>query len=482
MRAMVKTGMLGAALLLTFVGGTWYGSRRTVSVSREARRILYYVCPMHPRSISYKPGDAPCCGMRLEPVYADSLPRRAANPEVPGAVELGPEQRQLIGVRTAEVSRSLGPQVLHTTGRVAVDETRVYRINAAIEGWIRSTLPNTVGSQVKQDEPLASYYSPEFLTAQQAFLYALDALERFSKGGAHVSDQQVGLIKANIQQAIDTLRNLGMSDFQIEQIRQTRKLTQNITINSPAKGFILARNISPGQKFEKGTELYRIGDLSRVWILADLFENEARLITQGGPAVVKYQGRTWRARMSDVLPQFDPGTRTLKVRFETDNPGYVLRPEMFVDVELQVRLPAAITVPADAVIDSGRRRTVFVEGAGGVFEPRLVETGWRLGGLVQITKGLEPGERIVVSGNFLIDSESRMRLAGGRTGEQRKTGEQAVYRDPVCGMQVAATALKVEVHGIPYYFCSDRCKEAFERDPARYEEKRAALPGAGHRW
>jgi Cu(I)/Ag(I) efflux system membrane fusion protein len=213
----------------------------------------------------------------------------------------------------------------------------------------------------------------------------------------------------SLQSAIDSLRSLGMSEGQIGDIQRTHQAVSMIHIYSPIAGFVLARNISPAQRFDKGAELYRIADIGHVWVMADVFEKDLKFVRPGVLATVRYGGHGFTARMSDVLGQLDSESRTLKIRFELDNPGHILLPNMFVDVEVQVNMPAAVVVPADAVIDSGRGKTVFVERGNGVFEPLLVETGWRLGDRVEITKGLEPGERIVVSGNFLIDSESRMK-------------------------------------------------------------------------
>src|SRR5262249_47451362 len=160
---------------------------------------------------------------------------------------------------------------------------------------------------------------------------------------------------------------------------------------SPANGLVLSRNVSPGQKFDRGAEWYRIADVSRVWILADLFPEDAKYLRPGQQARVTLRGGgVYSARVSEVLPQFDPNTRTLKVRLETDNPGYALRPDMFADVDLKIDMGTGIVVSADAVIDSGAHKTVFVEVANGTFEPRQVETGWRSGDKVQIVKGLEP--------------------------------------------------------------------------------------------
>jgi RND family efflux transporter MFP subunit len=229
--------------------------------------------------------------------------------------------------------------------------------------------------------------------------------------------------------------------------------------------------VSPGQRFEKGTEWYRIADLSRVWILADVFEREAKYFKPGQNAKVTlpYQDRTYQATVSEVLPIFDPTTRTLKVRLETDNPGFTMRPDMFVDVELPVTYPSAITVPSDAILDSGLRKTVFVDWGKGFFEPREVETGWRVGSRVEVTKGLEPGERVVISGNFLIDSESRLEMAAmGMQG--------TVCKDPVCGLKVSQNkaekaARKIAYLGNTYYFCSDECKHQFEKEPGRYAKE-----------
>jgi YHS domain-containing protein/multidrug efflux pump subunit AcrA (membrane-fusion protein) len=187
-------------------------------------------------------------------------------------------------------------------------------------------------------------------------------------------------------------------------------------------------------------------------------------VKPGAEATVIYQGRRFKARMSDALPQFDTQSRTLKTRFELDNPGFVLQPDMFVDVELNVSMPPAITVPADAVFDSGLRKTVFVDRGGGNFEARRVEIGWRLGGRVEVVKGLMEGERVVAAANFLLDSESRMRAVSA--------GVFDAETDPVCGMEVdakkaAAAGLKSDYKGQTYYFCADECKKRFEAEPAK---------------
>jgi Cu(I)/Ag(I) efflux system membrane fusion protein len=204
-------------------------------------------------------------------------------------------------------------------------------------------------------------------------------------------------------------------------------------------------------------------------VLADIFEKDREFVKPGANATVRYRGREFPARMKDVLPQFDPQSRTLKTRFELDNPGYILRPDMFVDVDLHVEMPAALTVPADAVIDSGKQKTVFVEHGDGNFEPRLIETGWRLADRVEITKGLKSGERVIVAGNFLIDSESRMKLTA--VDKAPVAEKAATQKDPVCGMEIdpeAPHAITVQHRGKTWHFCSEGCKKSFEANPDKY--------------
>ena len=388
----------------------------------------------------------------------------------PGAVKISLEKQQLIGVKTSTVENKSGHQTLRVLGRVAVDDRKVYVVNSAATGWVREVSPITVGSFVQKDQTLAVFYSPEFLAAEQSYFYALNAFDRFSKE-EKPNTSQLTLTKANIRQYSDTLRNLGMGEKQIEEIGQTRTFTDIIHIGSPTEGIVISRNIYTGQRFERGTEFFKIADLSSVWILVDTFESEAQYLKPGVTVKVfhPHLKKIFQAKVSNDLPQFDPTTRTLKVRLGADNPGYVLRPDMFVDVEFPITFPPGIAVPADAVLDSGLKKTVFVNRGDGFFEPREVETGWRLGNRIEIVKGLKAGEKIVVSGNFMIDSESRLEMAAaGMYGTTSK--------DPVCGTDVSInkaekTGRKRTYKGRTYYFSSDECKEQFEKNPSRYVKK-----------
>ncbi len=449
-----------------------------VTSSTAVRQLLYYTCPMHPQYKSDKTGDCPSCGMRLVPMYADDKPG-SASADSPGMLEVNAATQQLIGVRTDEVRRASASYLLRVPGRVTVDDARLYRIVAAVDGWVRELGQNAVGSFVEKDQVLASYYTNNLLAASQTLLFAMATNEQMGEG--YLGTQR-GPTSLNLQVAIDTLRSLGMTDAQIQEVQRSRQAAPLIRIFSPIAGFVFERNISPEQRFDKGAELYRIGDIGHVWVLADIFEKDSGFVKPGIMAAVRYRNRTWQARMSDALPQFDSTTRTLKTRFEVDNPGNVLRPGMFVDLELQVNVPPAVTVPADALVDTGRSQTVFVDRGNGAFEPRVVQTGWRLGDQVEITSGLEAGERIVISGNFLIDSERRMRLASpGDALMSNSTTSQV--KDPVCGMDVdsgAPRVLKTDYQGKAYYFCSDQCLRSFKENPSKYVAHQQPVPaGSG---
>ena len=452
-----------AALGLAFAAGSWVTWRALSPVAGRApgRQVLRYSCPMHPAYTSDHEGHCPSCGMRLEPVYAGGAGGSAAPPDAARLVKISAERQQTIGVKVGVAERTSGRQPVRTVGRVAADETRVYRITAATNGWIEKALPNTVGSLVRKDETLATYYAREFLSAQQALFYALDARDRFLAQKA--SDAQMASTNVQIQQAADTLRGLGMTATQIAALEKTRERTHQIEVRSPATGFVLARNITEGQRFEADFEMYVIADLRRVWVLADLFEGDRPQVKPGAAVPVTYRGERYEARVSDVLPQFDEAARTLRVRLEMDNRDYRFRPGMFVDVDFPVEMSQALTVPAEAVVDSGLRKVVFVDRGNGYFEPRRVETGVRVGDRLEIVKGLMPGERIVVSGNFLLDSESRMKIAAQAQAEI----------DPVCGMEVdpdeaRKAGLTSDHSGRAYYFCSKLCRDRFSRDPQTF--------------
>ena len=401
---------LVALVAVAFILGQYHPYLQ--SHAKAERHVLYYVDPMHPTYKSDKPGIAPDCGMQLEPVFADSEKEqqsRALSQLPVGAVSIDAATRHLLDIRLASVERRGDTHTVSAVGRVAPEDTLVYKVNSGTDGFIRETYNDSVGVLVRKDQKLATYYAPEFLAAASGFLAANERVPgSVAKEGVR-----------SIQNYTDRLRNLGMSDVQIKRIAESRQLPESVDVVAPADGFILARYVSPGQHFTHDMELYQIADLRRVWVIAEVSEQEASHLRSGGMAevVLKEDGRRVPAHIADSLPQYESGGGTVKLRLELDNPGLVLRPDMLVDVELPVHLPATLTVPLDALIDSGERTRVYVESGDGIFEPREVETGWRFGDQVQILKGLHQGERVVTSATFLVDSESRLRTATNRTDE-----------------------------------------------------------------
>jgi Cu(I)/Ag(I) efflux system membrane fusion protein len=468
----------------------------------RAKHILYYVDPMHPAYKSDKPGTAPDCGMALEPVYeGEDLASKLQL--APGAVSITPERQRLIGVRVEPVEKNSGSRLVRTTGRVAANENLVYRLMAGTDGWIQSLKDNPAGTVVKKDELLATFYSREFRNAEQAYIGSLASIDRIK--GTRQPDEQNRISDSSVRINEEQLRTLGMSESQIRELGNTRQVTGDIQIVAPADGIVLSREISPAQRFEKGTELYRVADLKKVWILADVFGDQADALRPGMHVTVNVRelSKTVSATVSDVPPLFDSASRTLKLRLEADNPGMVLRPDMLVDVEFHVPVPAGMSVPQEAVLDSGLQKIVYLETSDGVFEPRAVELGTSFGGRVSVKHGISEGDRVVTSGNFLIDSESRMKPATAQTVNE-KHGTPATHpehemqnvsmksdadmvHDPVCGMtldrnKAAASGHTQSYNGETVAFCSDKCRDKFKANPSKYLDaklKTAENAGAG---
>ncbi len=406
-RTVTKTVVCVTLLLSLALGFLWKQSGSQENLRTRIRRPLYYVDPMHPAYRSDRPGIAPDCNMRLEPVYGDEGGKAtmAETAEVaPAAVSIDASKQQLLGIGVAVVERGSQTRTLRVPGKVAVDEGRIYRIDAAVDGLVKGTLQDTVGSAVKKGQPLAVVYSHEFVSTAGGYLSAKGRLQ----DGASASGTQS---LAEVQSWADRLRNLGMSEVQITEISVTRKIPDGVYIVSPEDGFVVARNVSPGMRFDRNMEFYRIADLSHVWIVADLLGEEDQFVRPGAVAHVtlRHGSRNFVARVSDILPQVDSATRAVRVRLQADNQNFVLRPEMLVNVDFAVSAPSGLSVPADAVVDSGLSHRVYVERSNGIFEPRQVEIGQQFGDRIQILRGLAEGERVVASGTFLVDSESRLK-------------------------------------------------------------------------
>jgi Cu(I)/Ag(I) efflux system membrane fusion protein len=271
MRKAIYVLLVAALMILSYVEGTQRTLRHT-GATADVHRVLYYVDPMHPAYKSDKPGTAPDCGMKLEPVYADA--DGASISAQDGLIRIDSDKQQLIGVRVVPVDVSSSKRELRLTGRVVIDETRMYRVNSGAEGWIEETFGDSVGTQVTKGQRLASFYSRELWTAEQSYL-----------SGTYGSTPAREAGQAN-PASIDRLRNLGVSDEQIKDLSKLRQASTSAYISSPSNGFIMTRNISPGEKFDRGMEFYRIVDLSHVWILADVSEDDAQTYRPGMIATV----------------------------------------------------------------------------------------------------------------------------------------------------------------------------------------------------
>ncbi len=411
--------------LLALSSALFLHSDRSLVARAAADAAAKFNCPMHPGIVQDGEGQCPVCGMKLLPVRAADGGARAG----PGAMAVGADKQKVLGILVSPVRRAPGARTLRALGRVAPDEARLYKLNAGVAGSVRDVPAVATGSRVRKGQVLGSFYAPDAISVMQLFVLNTQGYDRlkprsFKADGSPEGDgkgedetdvnRKNGVTyKANIQQRVMQLENFGVSAQQREEIARAGRVPDTIQIVSPADGFVLARSVFPGLKFDRGFEFYRIADLRRVWVLADVFLQDAPHVRPGmrGEVSVPDAGVKLPATVAEILPQVDPATRTLKLKLTLDNPGHVLRPDMFVDVTLGVELPAALVVPADAIVDSGLARTVFVESGEGVFEPRRVETGWRADGQVEVVKGLTPGERIVTSGTFFLDSESRLKAA-----------------------------------------------------------------------
>ncbi|MHB8110970.1 MAG: efflux RND transporter periplasmic adaptor subunit [Syntrophorhabdaceae bacterium] len=365
-------------------------------------------------------------GAPHEPVSADTMAgREDMGSETPGTLNVSPARQQLIGVKVAAVEKRPMTYHLRLYGRVVPDETKIYRLNASTDSWVREISGAATGSLVDRNEILAEVLAPVFFNAQNNYVIQLGQMDRIREQlGGELRPQQTEIADSQIRMAVQSLQTIGVSDAQIAELAKTRKARPYLQVRAPAGGVILSRKVTLNQWFKAGDEFYTVADIRRVWVYADVYESEAMHMKPGMTVAVRHgqMGKIFSAKVGKVLPLFEPAARTLKVRIDVDNPRYDLRPDMFVDVEIPISMPPSLNVPADAVIDTGKRAIVYVDRGNGIFEPRRVKTGWNLGGQVEITQGLSAGEKVVVSGTFLIDSESRMAIAASGAGVEKSDG------------------------------------------------------------
>jgi Cu(I)/Ag(I) efflux system membrane fusion protein len=406
----VRTIVTLLAIAAAGAGGYGYG-RWYMRPAAGERKPVYYIDPMHPWYKSPQPGIAPDCNMKLVPVYPgeESRYERRANRMPEGTVKVAEDKQQLMGVEYGAAEYENVSGEIRAVARVTLDETKVSKVHSKLEGWIEQVFADYTGKLVHKGDALLTIYSPEALATQQEFLLAEKAQHLLHDNPVHEMAASTENLVASARKRLELW---DITEAEIERVASTGKPLQTLTLHAPMDGFILERNAYPKQRVMPDTTFYTIADLSTVWVIADVFEYEAAAVRVGTPATltIAYQpGRAFRGKVNYILPQLDPTTRTLKVRIEFENPGFVLKPDMYGEVQFRTGGGRRLVVPQSAVLNSGDKQTVFVDRGQGFFEPRAVRIGAQEDGRVEILSGLKAGERIVISGNFLLDSESQLK-------------------------------------------------------------------------
>ena len=371
-----------------------------------------YTCSMHPQVIQEGPGSCPICKMDLTPLRRDPDPTPA---DAPPGVAVSQGFLQSFGVRTAEVERGSLTIDIRTVGFLAHNEESVFSVNTKFGGWIEQAYVNNVGEQVSAGDLLFEIYSPEMVTTQQEYLSAMEYVERLRARQAYAD--AVERAESLLEAARERLRYWDMTSAQIDALASTRQVSRTISFVSPASGFIVEKmgDSLEGTRISPGMTVLKVADHSVLWAEVEFYEHDVRHLREDQRVVVTvdaFPGRRWDGAILFFRPAMNPDTRTLTAFVEVDNADLRLRPRMFANIDVQVPgVAGALIVPADAVLHSGARAVAIVAEGGGRFTPREVRLGVAAGGRQQVVDGLDAGETIVTSSQFLIDSESNLRAA-----------------------------------------------------------------------
>ncbi len=412
--ARIRTLGLVALGLIAGVGGTLLlrpehrDEHQHTAAEAAAPKKQMYQCPMHLQIIQDHAGTCPICAMDLVPMESDALKGEGAGLEYHAVVKIDPERQQLIGLRTEKVAEGTVSGDLRALGRVVVDETRVRKVNVKVEGFVEKLFVDFVGKPVAKGQPLFSFYSPDFVSAQREYLLALKTQKALAGGSMQGSGVEL------LESARHRLALWDVPQEAVEQLEKTGEVQRALLLRSPISGVVTAKNVVEGARITPADTPFEITDLSHVWVQVEVYEAELGLAKVGLPAELTVQsapGRTYQGRVAFVDPVMDPRTRTAKARLEFPNPKDELKPEMFGDVVLRGRGRKGMIIPLDAVLDAGTTKVAFVALGEGKFEPREVTTGTTVGEKVEIRSGLKVGEEVVVRANFLVDSESRLKAA-----------------------------------------------------------------------
>jgi Cu(I)/Ag(I) efflux system membrane fusion protein len=375
-----------------------------------------WTCPMDPEIISDKPGECPKCGMDLEQVPQPTSGTGAkedmsSTGTVPGlvSVTIEPQRLQLTGIRTDKVQRRSLADKLRLAGYVTTDETRTANVHIRTSGWVRNLLVDQTGQYVKAGQPLLTIYSPDLAQAQQDLIVARKATQKT------IADPELTYMRKQLLDAArQKLRLLGLSDQDISAVEGSDSVGSDLTLRSPVSGYVLEKTVLPGQFIGADQNLFTIADLSTIWVLADVYEQDFARIKIGQSAemtLTALPGETIAGKVAFIYPSVSAQSRTLRVRLEFANPSLLLRPGMYADLQLLQDNEPVLALPTDAVMDGGETKYAFVMHDGKHFEPRLLKLGRSGGDWTEVLSGLSEGDEVVTSANFLIDSESRLKAA-----------------------------------------------------------------------
>jgi membrane fusion protein, copper/silver efflux system len=409
-------------ILAVASGGGWFLWQHklpgTATEQKAAQGKQLYTCSMHPFIIKEKPGTCPICGMELIKKIeetADSGTQSAEQKQqadMLGHVSLSPTQRVMANVATVAAKQTTLDKEINAVGIVQYDQSRQAKVTAWIAGRIDKLHVNKVGDIVSKDQPVAEVYSPDLLATQQEYLLAIRSRDQLKNSPiASISQSGEGLVTSAKQR----LMLFGVKESQIADLEKAGRPNIRLPIYTPLSGVVIEKMVQEGQYVNTGEVLFNIADLSKVWVEIDVFENEVPYVRVGQQVEIRSSGDQHIAahgRISFVYPFHDPKTHTVKARVELANTGGKLKPDMFVNAIIRVPLVTGIVIPVTAVIDTGKRQVTWVETAPGMFEPHDVQVGERVEDKLQILSGLKAGDKVAVSGGYLIDSEAQLKGGG----------------------------------------------------------------------
>ncbi|ACH39177.1 metal ion efflux pump, RND family, membrane fusion protein [Citrifermentans bemidjiense Bem] len=425
MKQSVKVAIPIVVILVAAVaGGGYYLAQKKnppAAKDKAAQGPVLYTCAMHPFIIKDKPGTCPICGMQLIK-KVEGAQASAQEQKMLGHVSLSPTQAVMANVATVPADFAPLSKEINAVGIVQYDQSRQAKVTAWVAGRIDKLLVNTVGAYVSKGRPVAEIYSPDLVAAQQEYLLALKSREQFQKSSIQaISQGGDGLVSSARQR----LKLMGVRDEQIAGLEKAGHPNIKLPIYTPLSGVVIEKMVQEGQYVNMGEPLFSIADLSSVWVEVEVYENEFAFVKVGQRVEIlsqSYPGKTFSGRVSFIYPFLDPKTRTVKVRVDLANPGLKLKTDMFVNAQIKAPLGNTLVVPATALMDTGKRQVVWVESQPGMFEPRDVQVGARVGDKVQILSGLKRGDKVAASGGYLIDSESQLSAGSGGGGHEGHAG------------------------------------------------------------